>query len=195
MLLFIDNYDSFTYNLVDYFGQLADEIRVFRNDAISLEEIEALQPEGIVISPGPGTPEQSGVSLEVVKRLGEKIPVLGICLGHQVIGQIYGAKVIRANEPVHGKVSEILHKGDLLFTGIPSPFPATRYHSLVVEWDSLPEELEVIAHTSDQIIMAMRHRRFSVVGIQFHPESILTRDGLKMLSNWYRSIKKVEEAI
>ncbi|WP_456441292.1 anthranilate synthase component II [Caldithrix abyssi] len=195
MLLFIDNYDSFTYNLVDYFGQLADEIRVFRNDAISLEEIEALQAEGIVISPGPGTPEQSGVSLEVVKRLGKKIPVLGICLGHQVIGQIYGAKVIRADEPVHGKVSEILHKGDLLFEGIPSPFQATRYHSLVVEWDSLPEELEVIAHTSDQIIMAMRHRRFPVVGIQFHPESILTRDGMKMLSNWYRSIKKVEEAI
>lgn len=190
MLLFIDNYDSFTYNLVDYFGQLTQNLKVFRNDAIMLDEIRALQPSGIVLSPGPGTPDESGVCLEVIEKLSPEIPVLGICLGHQSIGQVFGAKIVRAQEPVHGKVSKIYHDGDPLFTGISSPFPATRYHSLIIDPKTLPDELKTIAYTEDGIIMAIRHSYLSVVGIQFHPESILTRDGLKMLKNWFTSIQK-----
>ncbi|MCD6375942.1 MAG: aminodeoxychorismate/anthranilate synthase component II [Caldisericaceae bacterium] len=190
MLLFIDNYDSFTYNLVDYFGQLTQNLKVFRNDAITLDEIRALQPSGIVLSPGPGTPDESGVCLEVIEKLSPEISVLGICLGHQAIGQVFGAKIVRAQEPVHGKVSKIYHDGDPLFTGIYSPFPATRYHSLIIDPETLPEEFKTIAYTEDGIIMAIRHSYLSVVGIQFHPESILTRDGLKMLKNWFTSIQK-----
>ena len=190
MLLFIDNYDSFTYNLVDYFGQITDQVKVFRNDAISVEEIKILQPEGIIISPGPGTPDESGVSLQVIAQLGAEVPILGICLGHQAIGQVFGARVIRANVPVHGKISAIYHHGDPLFNAIASPFSATRYHSLIVERQSLPAELKVIAETDDGLIMAMRHRFYPIVGVQFHPESILTSEGLKMIKNWYLSIKQ-----
>jgi len=164
MLLFIDNYDSFTYNLVDYFGQLTQNLKVFRNDAITLDEIRALQPSGIVLSPGPGTPDESGVCLEVIEKLSPEIPVLGICLGHQSIGQVFGAKIVRAQEPVHGKVSKIYHDGDPLFTGISSPFPATRYHSLIINPKTLPDELKTIAYTEDGIIMAIRHSYLSVVG-------------------------------
>lgn len=190
MLLFIDNYDSFTYNLVDYFGQLTEKLKVFRNDAITVQEIRALQPDGIVLSPGPGTPNDSGVCLDVVEHLAGEIPILGICLGHQTIGQVFGANVVRAPEPVHGKVSPIYHDGDLLFSGISSPFPATRYHSLIIDQKTLPNELQIIAYTEDGVIMAIRHSFLPVVGIQFHPESILTKDGLQMLKNWFKSIQK-----
>lgn len=190
MLLFIDNYDSFTYNLVDYFGQITDQLKVVRNDAISVGEIHRLQPAGIVLSPGPGTPNDSGVCLEIVKKLSAEIPLLGICLGHQTIGQAFGARVVRAEQPVHGKISPIYHDGDPLFAGISSPFPATRYHSLIIEPNTLPDELKTIAYTEDGLIMAMRHSFYPVVGIQFHPESILTKDGMKMLQNWFTSIQK-----
>lgn len=189
MILVIDNYDSFTYNLVQYLGELGAECRVFRNDAISVEEIKQLNPSHIIISPGPGTPEESGVSLDVIENFAGTIPILGVCLGHQAIGQVFGAKVVRAPYLMHGKVSEIIHDtDDPLFYDIDNPFSATRYHSLVIDRASLKETLlKTIAWTSDNIVMGVRHKDFkNLVGIQFHPESILTKSGKKLLSNFLK---------
>jgi anthranilate synthase/aminodeoxychorismate synthase-like glutamine amidotransferase len=183
MIVVVDNYDSFTYNLVQYLGELGAEVRVFRNDEVTLEEIEVLQPTHIVISPGPGDPNDGGVSNEVIRVLGEKIPLLGVCLGHQCIGQVYGGKVSRAPRLMHGKTSSVYHQGHGLFAGVPSPFRATRYHSLIVE-EPLPDCLEVIAFTREGEVMAVRHRDFPVVGVQFHPESILTEHGKRLLQNF-----------
>jgi len=185
MLLVIDNYDSFTYNLVQFLGELGAELKVFRNDEITLEEIERdLQPEKILISPGPGTPDDSGVSLDVLKNLGEKIPILGVCLGHQAIGQIFGGKVVRAPAPVHGKPVEIRHDGRTIFEGLSDNFSAARYHSLVVERETLPDCLEISAASPDGLIMGLRHKTFKIEGVQFHPESILTTEGKKLLRNF-----------
>lgn len=186
MLLVIDNYDSFTYNLVQYLGELGAKMEVVRNDKITTEGIVTMAPERIVISPGPCTPNEAGISLDVVKTFGETIPTLGVCLGHQCIGQIFGGKVIRADKVMHGKTSEIHYKDDPLFEGLPNPFTATRYHSLIVERESLPPELDVIAWTEDDIIMAVRHKQFPVWGVQFHPESILTTHGKTILSNFLK---------
>ena len=185
MLLVIDNYDSFTYNLVQFLGELGAEVEVRRNDEVSLEEIENdLKPEKILISPGPGTPDDAGVSLKVLEKLGEKLPILGVCLGHQAIGQIYGGKVIRAPEPVHGKPVEICHDGKTIFSGLTYRFRAARYHSLVVERDSLPDCLEISATSPDGLIMGLRHKDLKIEGVQFHPESILTKEGKKLLQNF-----------
>lgn len=185
MLLVIDNYDSFTYNLVQYLGELGAEMKVVRNDEVSVDEIEnELRPEKILISPGPGTPDAAGISLEVINRFSERLPILGVCLGHQAIGQHFGGKVVRAPEPVHGKPVEVRHDGRTLFEGIESSFSAGRYHSLIVERESLPECLEISAESPDGLIMAMRHREFPVEGVQFHPESILTEHGKTMLKNF-----------
>ena len=183
MIVVIDNYDSFTYNLVQYLGELGAEIRVFRNDQVTLEEIRALKPDHIVISPGPGDPDDGGISNQVIRELGPTIPVLGVCLGHQCIGHVYGDKVSRAPRLMHGKTSSIYHKGKGLFDGIPSPFRATRYHSLIVE-DPLPDCLEVTAFTRDGEVMGLRHKAYPVVGVQFHPESILTEHGKRILQNF-----------
>lgn len=183
MIVVIDNYDSFTYNLVQYLGELGAEIRVFRNDQVTLEEIRALKPDHIVISPGPGDPDDGGISNQVIRELGPTIPVLGVCLGHQCIGHVYGGKVSRAPRLMHGKTSSIYHKGKGLFDGIPSPFRATRYHSLIVE-DPLPDCLEVTAFTRDGEVMGLRHKAYPVVGVQFHPESILTEHGKRILQNF-----------
>jgi anthranilate synthase component 2 len=189
MLLMIDNYDSFTYNLVQYFGELGQAVEVRRNDAIDVAGIEALQPSAIVISPGPCTPDQAGVSLDVLDKLSGRFPILGVCLGHQSLGQAFGGKVVRAKTIMHGKTSRIRHDGKGVFAGLPSPFEATRYHSLVVEKKSLPDCLEVTAWTLDEDggfdeIMGLRHRTLPVEGVQFHPESILTQHGHDMLRNF-----------
>jgi len=185
MLLVIDNYDSFTYNLVQYLGELGAKMCVFRNDEITLAEIEKdLQPEKILISPGPGTPDDSGVSLDILKNLGAKTPILGVCLGHQAIGQIFGGKVVRAPSPVHGKPVEICHDGKTIFKDLTYRFRAARYHSLVVERESLPECLEISATSPDGLIMGLRHKEFKIEGVQFHPESILTTEGKKLLQNF-----------
>ena len=184
MLLLIDNYDSFTYNLFQYLSELGEEVKVFRNDKITLNEIERLSPEHIVISPGPGTPEQAGVSNEVIHHLGSHIPTLGVCLGHQCIGYSYGARIMRADEIKHGKLSFVYHDGKELFVGLPNPFSAIRYHSLVVMRDELPDCLEVSAWTSNNIIMGLRHRQLPVEGVQFHPESIMTEVGKDLLKNF-----------
>ena len=184
MILVIDNYDSFTYNLVQYLGELGAEVEVFRNDAIDLAEITRRCPEGILLSPGPGTPADAGVTLDVVRRLSGAIPLLGVCLGHQAIGQAFGGSVVRAPRLMHGRTSPIEHDGRGVFAGIPSPFRATRYHSLIVEQASLPEELEVTAWTAEGELMGLRHRRFAVEGVQFHPESFLTEHGHAMLRNF-----------
>jgi anthranilate synthase/aminodeoxychorismate synthase-like glutamine amidotransferase len=185
MLLVIDNYDSFTYNLVQYLGELGAEMQIRRNDEVSIDEIENdLKPEKILISPGPGTPDDAGVSLEVLEKLGEKLPILGVCLGHQAIGQIFGGKVIRAPEPIHGKPVEICHDGKTIFSGLTYRFRAARYHSLVVERESLPETLEISATSPDGLIMALRHKTLKIEGVQFHPESILTKEGKKLLQNF-----------
>jgi anthranilate synthase component 2 len=183
MLVMIDNYDSFTYNLVQYFGELGAEITVFRNDQVTAEQVEALAPTHIVVSPGPGDPDDGGVSNELIRRLGRTTPVLGVCLGHQCIGHVYGGKVSRAPRLMHGKVSSVYHKERGIFTGVPSPFKATRYHSLIVE-EPLPECLEVTAFTRDGEIMGLRHREYPVIGLQFHPESILTEHGKRLLQNF-----------
>ena len=180
----IDNYDSFTYNLVQYLGELGEDVRVYRNDQIAVDEIERLAPAHIVISPGPCTPNEAGISVETVKRLGGKIPILGVCLGHQSLGQAYGGRVVRAGQLMHGKTSVIRHGGTGLFEGLPDGFEATRYHSLVVERKSLPACLEITAWTDDGEIMGLRHREFAVEGVQFHPESILTRHGHALLKNF-----------
>jgi anthranilate synthase/aminodeoxychorismate synthase-like glutamine amidotransferase len=185
MLLVIDNYDSFTYNLVQYLGELGAQMEVRRNDKVSIEEIENdLKPERILISPGPGTPDDAGVSLDVLKRFGEEIPILGVCLGHQAIGQIFGGKVVRAPAPVHGKPVEICHDGRTIFAGIEENFQAARYHSLIVERESLPDCLEISAASPDGLIMGLRHKTHKIEGVQFHPESILTSQGKKILQNF-----------
>ena len=185
MLLVVDNYDSFTYNLVQYLGELGAKSRVVRNDELTVDEIELdLRPERIVISPGPGTPDAAGISLEIVERFAGKIPILGVCLGHQAIGQHFGGKVIRAPEPVHGKPVEVCHDGKTIFKGIEGVFNAGRYHSLIVDRTSLPDCLEISAESPDGLIMAMRHRDWLLEGVQFHPESILTEHGKTMLQNF-----------
>lgn len=185
MLLVIDNYDSFTYNLVQYLGELGAEMTVRRNDEVSVGEIEnEIKPTRILISPGPGTPDDAGVSLEVLEKFGEKMPILGVCLGHQSIGQIYGGKVVRAPEPIHGKPVEICHDGKTIFNGLTYRFRAARYHSLVVERETLPDSLEISATSPDGLIMALRHKTLKIEGVQFHPESILTKEGKKLLQNF-----------
>jgi len=184
MLLLIDNYDSFTYNLAQYFGELGCELVIKRNDEISLDEIAALAPKHICISPGPCTPREAGISKDVVLRFGAKIPILGVCLGHQCIAEAYGGKIVRASTLVHGKSSTIRHNGSALFTDLPAPFEAGRYHSLAVERSSFPACLEIIAESEDGEIMALRHREFPVYGVQFHPESVLTCDGKKILGRF-----------
>ncbi len=184
MILVIDNYDSFTYNLVQYLGELGAELVVYRNDQISLEEIADIAPEKIVISPGPCTPNEAGISVALVQYFAGKIPILGVCLGHQSVGQAFGGKVVGAPTIMHGKVSEIYHRGQSIFKGLPDPFIATRYHSLVVERESLPACLEITAETDDGVIMGLRHRDMAVDGVQFHPESILTGEGKNLLQNF-----------
>ena len=189
MLLMIDNYDSFTFNLVQYFQQLGADVKVVRNDALTVDQIAALAPERIVISPGPGTPDEAGVSLQVIEQLGPRIPVLGVCLGHQSIGQVYGGHVIRAGNIMHGKTSPIRHEGKGVFAGLPDGYTATRYHSLVVDKDRLPDALEVTAWTENddgsiEEVMGLRHREYPVEGVQFHPESILTEHGHALLKNF-----------
>ncbi|MDA0204207.1 MAG: aminodeoxychorismate/anthranilate synthase component II [Acidobacteria bacterium] len=184
MILVIDNYDSFTFNLVQFLGELRAELEVRRNDKITISEIEDLAPERIVISPGPCTPNEAGISLDVVRQLGGKIPILGVCLGHQSIGQAFGGKVIRAPYLMHGKVSRIHHDGKTIFKGMDQDFVATRYHSLIVERESLPKELEITATTADGLIMGLRHKKMLIEGVQFHPESILTEPGKKLLKNF-----------
>jgi anthranilate synthase/aminodeoxychorismate synthase-like glutamine amidotransferase len=184
MILVIDNYDSFTYNLVQYFGELGAELVVRRNDQTTLREVEELHPDKICISPGPGTPDDAGISNELIRQFGPHTPVLGVCLGHQCIGQVFGAEVVRADRLMHGKTSPILHEGDGVFRGLPIPFEATRYHSLIVRRETLPDELEVIAETSEREIMGLRHRRYPIHGVQFHPESIMTGEGKKLLTNF-----------
>jgi len=192
MLLMIDNYDSFTYNLVQYFGELGEEVRVFRNDQVTVEAIAELAPERIVISPGPCTPNEAGVSVETILHFGGIIPILGVCLGHQSIGQAYGGRIVRARQLMHGKTSPIHHNNQGVFAGLPSPFEATRYHSLVIERESLPACLEVTAWTAgDNEIMGVRHRELAVEGVQFHPESILTEHGHQLLKNFLQ----VESAV
>ena len=187
MILVIDNYDSFTYNLVQYLGELGSQPFVRRNNEITLDEIAALKPERIVISPGPGRPEQAGITLDVIRRFGPTVPVLGVCLGHQAIGMAFGGQVVRANAPMHGKTSAIKHDGQGVFAGIASPLTVARYHSLVVQKEGLPKELEVNAQTEDDgTIMALRHREFPIYGVQFHPESIMTREGQHLLRNFLK---------
>jgi len=194
MILVVDNYDSFTYNIVQQLGKFGAEIEVYRNDQITLEQIRARRPDQILISPGPGTPDDGGVSLEVIRELGATIPTMGVCLGHQCIGQAYGGVVTRAGRLMHGKTSMIYHEGDPLFAEVPSPFEATRYHSLIVEPDSLPDVLEVIARTEAGEIMGLRHREYPVYGVQFHPESILTGYGPRILRNFLEMREPVATA-
>jgi anthranilate synthase component II len=195
MILVIDNYDSFTYNLVQYLGELghelpvAKDIQVFRNDQISLDEIRALRPDAILISPGPGTPDESGVSLAIIEQLGPSVPILGVCLGHQSIGQVFGGKIIAASELMHGKTSLVHHEGIGVFAGLANPFTATRYHSLIIERASCPEVLEVTAWVEDGTIMGVRHREYPhIQGVQFHPESVLTESGKDLLRNFLMAL-------
>ena len=192
MLLLIDNYDSFTYNLAQYFGELGCELVIKRNDEISLDEIGALAPEHICISPGPCTPREAGISKDIVLRFGAKVPILGVCLGHQCIAEAHGGKIVRAASLVHGKSSTIRHNGSGLFTGLPTPLEAGRYHSLVVERSSFPACLEIIAESDDGEIMALRHREFPMYGVQFHPESVLTCDGKKILTRFLALAAKTD---
>jgi anthranilate synthase/aminodeoxychorismate synthase-like glutamine amidotransferase len=186
-VLLIDNYDSFTYNLYQYLGELGAETRVVRNDALSAEQAVGSAPDRIVISPGPGTPDQAGISLELIRRAAGRVPVLGVCLGHQALAQAFGGKVVRAPRPMHGKASEIRHDGRSLFAGLPDPFTAARYHSLIVERESVPACLEVSAWSDDGAVMGLRHREFPLEGVQFHPESILTSAGKALLCNFLAS--------
>ena len=191
MVFVLDNYDSFTYNLVQYLGELGAEVEVRRNDQVSIAEIEALRPERIVISPGPCTPADAGISVELIRHFAGKVPVLGVCLGHQAIGEAFGGKVVRAKNIMHGKTSRVEHDGKTIFKGLESPMTATRYHSLIVADEDLPPELEVSAHTVErdgtQVIMGLRHRKFPVEGVQFHPESVLTDEGKKLVKNFLQS--------
>lgn len=199
MLIIIDNYDSFTYNLVQYLGELAAEfpvatdIKVFRNDKITIDEIRALQPDGVVISPGPGRPEDAGISLDVISRLGPSMPILGVCLGHQSIGQVFGGKIISAPELMHGKTSPIYHTGVGVFSNLENPMTATRYHSLVIEGDTCPDVLEITASLEDGTIMGVRHRNYPhIEGVQFHPESVLTTSGKHLLRNFLEQLQSRE---
>jgi anthranilate synthase/aminodeoxychorismate synthase-like glutamine amidotransferase len=184
MILVLDNYDSFTYNLVQYFGELGANLRVVRNDQITVDEIAQLAPERIVVSPGPCTPSEAGISSEVIKTFGPRIPILGVCLGHQCIGEVYGGDVVRADRLMHGKTSPIIHRGEGVFKGLPSPFEATRYHSLIVKRDTLPDVLEITAETAEGEIMGLQHKTLPIHGVQFHPESILTTKGKRLLQNF-----------
>lgn len=191
MLLMIDNYDSFTYNVVQYLGELGADVRVYRNDEISVAEVEALAPEKIVISPGPCTPNEAGISLEVIERFKGRVPILGICLGHQSIGQAFGGRIIRAGQVMHGKTSDVFHEGKGVFNGLSNPFTATRYHSLVIDKDQLPDDLEITAWTQNpdgsiEEIMGVRHKTLDIEGVQFHPESILTEHGHDLLNNFLK---------
>ena len=194
MILFIDNYDSFTYNLVHLVGRHTDDLRVVRNDALTVDDVRAMAPRGILISPGPGRPAEAGISEAVVRELGPETPILGVCLGHQAIGEVYGGSVTYAPSLMHGKTSSVRHDGRTLFEGVAQGFTATRYHSLVVDRASLPDELEVSAETDDGVVMGLRHRRFPVEGIQFHPESVLTEEGPRLLANWLRQVDSAAEA-
>jgi anthranilate synthase component 2 len=187
MLLMIDNYDSFTYNLVQYLGELGADVEVVRNDEVGVADVERMRPDGVVISPGPCSPSEAGISIAVIQRLGGAVPILGVCLGHQAIGQAYGGKVVHAKSLMHGKTSPIHHSGGGVFGGLPSPFTATRYHSLAVERESLPDCLEVTAWTDDGEIMGLRHRTLAVEGVQFHPEAILTEHGHALLRNFLQA--------
>ena len=182
----IDNYDSFTYNLVQYFGELGQDVRVYRNDQITLEEITRLRPERIVISPGPCTPKEAGISIELIKEFAGKLPILGVCLGHQAIGEAFGGEVVRAGRLMHGKTSVIHHDGKTIYKDLPNPFEATRYHSLIVKRETLPSVLKITAETKEGEIMGLRHKEFPVEGVQFHPESILTIVGMDLLKNFLR---------
>ncbi|MFI9652942.1 glutamine amidotransferase-related protein [Guyparkeria halopsychrophila] len=200
MVLMLDNYDSFTYNLVQYLGELGEEVWVARNDQVTIEEIEARAPSHIVVSPGPCDPDQAGISLDVIRHFAGKVPVLGVCLGHQAIGQVFGGKVVRAREVMHGKVSPVYHTGEGVFEGLPNPFEATRYHSLVVARESIPDVLEVTAWTQNEDgsvdeVMGFRHREYAVEGVQFHPESILTQHGHQQLQSFLRYRSGVREPV
>jgi para-aminobenzoate synthetase component 2 len=184
MILVIDNYDSFTYNLVQYLGEIEQDIRVYRNDEITLDEIEQLQPNHILISPGPCTPNEAGISLDLIDRFKGKYPILGVCLGHQSIGQAFGGDVVRAERLMHGKTSEVFHDGKTIFAGVPSPFVANRYHSLIVKRETLPDCLEITAETAEGEIMGLRHKQYLIEGVQFHPESIITEHGKQLLKNF-----------
>ncbi|AEE97165.1 anthranilate synthase component II [Mahella australiensis] len=192
MLLMIDNYDSFTYNLVQYFGELGQDIKVYRNDAITLDEIEQMQPDMLVISPGPCTPDKAGVTMDAIRRFAGRIPILGVCLGHQAIGQVFGARVIKAAQPVHGKTSFVRHDGRTIYKGIDNPLRVCRYHSLVLEPNSIPDDLEVTATTEDEEIMGIRHKHYIIEGVQFHPEAILTHQGRELLSNFIGMVKSLK---
>ncbi len=184
MLLMIDNYDSFTYNLVQYLGELGEEVMVIRNDEITLEAVQQLNPAGVVISPGPCTPDEAGISMDLIKRFSGKVPILGVCLGHQSIGQAFGGRIVHAKKVMHGKTSLVFHDGKGIFQGMPNPFTATRYHSLVIERSSIPDCLEISAWTEDGEIMGVRHRTLPVEGVQFHPESVLSEHGHQLLGNF-----------
>jgi anthranilate synthase/aminodeoxychorismate synthase-like glutamine amidotransferase len=188
MILVIDNYDSFTYNLVQYLGELGAEVVVRRNDAVSVDDIRGIAPRGVLISPGPGRPEEAGVSLDVIAKLGAKTPIFGVCLGHQSIGQQFGASVVRAERLMHGRTSEILHEGRGVFQSLPSPLTATRYHSLIVDRNTIPDELEVTAWTDRGEVMGLRHTTLPIEGVQFHPESFLTEHGHELIRNWLSTL-------
>jgi anthranilate synthase/aminodeoxychorismate synthase-like glutamine amidotransferase len=188
MIVVVDNYDSFTYNLVQYLGELGARVRVFRNDAIDPAGIEALEPEGILISPGPGAPDGAGVTLDVIARLGGRVPIFGVCLGHQAIAQSFGGRIVRAERLMHGRTSQIEHDGKSIFAGVASPFEATRYHSLIVERESVPSVFEISAWTAEGEIMGLRHRELPIEGVQFHPESFLTEHGHKLLDNFLATL-------
>ncbi len=190
MLCVIDNYDSFTYNLVQYLGELGEEISVYRNDAITLSQIETMRPDKIVISPGPCTPLEAGISIDLIKTFGSQIPILGVCLGHQAIGEAFGGEVVRAARLMHGKTSMIFHDGKTIYEGVPDPFEATRYHSLIIRKESMPDCLELSAWTDQNEIMGVRHKSYPVEGVQFHPESILTQVGKELLRNWIQGENK-----
>jgi anthranilate synthase component 2 len=184
MVFVLDNYDSFTYNLVQYMGELGAEMTVRRNDELTVDEVEALEPDRILLSPGPCTPQEAGISIDLVRHFAGKVPVLGVCLGHQAIGAAFGGDVVRAPQLMHGKTSDVAHDGKTIFTGIQSPMTCTRYHSLIVAEKGLPDELEITARTADGTIMGLRHRQYAVEGVQFHPESVLTHDGKRLIKNF-----------
>ena len=194
MILILDNYDSFTYNLVHLVGKHTDELKVVRNDELTVDEVRAMMPDGILISPGPGRPADAGITEDLIRELGPTVPVLGVCLGHQAIGEVYGGSITYAPTLMHGKTSDVSHHGDGVFHGLENPFIATRYHSLVVDRATVPEELEITAESSDGVVMGLRHREHPVEGIQFHPESVLTTEGPRIIDNWLAQIRRRQGA-